>query len=43
MRMLGIAMRALKINEGRKVYDGPTAGLTNEGEAIDDAFARLTY
>ncbi len=38
-----MASRVILINEGRKVYDGPTAGLTNEGEAIDDAFARLTY
>ena len=38
-----MASRVILINEGRKVYDGPTAGLTNEGDAIDDAFARLTY
>ncbi len=37
-----IASRVLFINEGRLVYDGPVAGLTESGQSLDERFHELT-
>jgi ABC-2 type transport system ATP-binding protein len=37
-----MATRVIMINEGRKVYDGPSAGLRQFGD-LDEAFYKLTH
>ena len=37
-----MADRVVMVNEGRLVYDGDLAGLKEQGDSLDDAFAELT-
>lgn len=37
-----MASRAIVLNEGRKVYDGPVSGLDPEKHGLENAFHRLT-